>query len=404
MTTAVRRVLLQLAVVFAVLVTSGWVARGESPPPDAYSVQLAEWRQEAVAGAALPDPGAPAEEISGFFTGLSAFQQLALARDYPLVVGNLNGAPLQLRYTANRFALGEAEAGERARLENKRLTQAGRRAVNRRANRYESLRTPRRQILAFDPDGRGRAAEVLGDLDRAQRITVIVPGVDNDLLNFERTRLKYSAPVGMAAALHREQRKVAPEVRTAVIAWADYVTPNGMSVAAATAELAEAGAERLTGLLAGLPGDAPVTLVCHSYGSVVCGVAAAELPGRVSDIVAVASPGMRASSAAALDTPARIWATRAPDDWIADVPNLSVGPLGHGIDPVSPEFGALPLSSRRVEGHAGYFEPGTDSLAGFARIGTGRLHELDWFTDAPYCRFREDGTGGRAAAAASAPY
>ncbi|SFC67121.1 Alpha/beta hydrolase [Streptomyces aidingensis] len=396
--------MLQLAVVFAVLVTSGWVAHGGSPPPDAYSVQLGAWRKETVEGAALPDPRAPADEIAGFFSGLSGFQQLALARDYPLVVGNLNGAPVELRYTANSYALAQAEAEERTRLDNKRLTSAGRRAVNRRANRYASLRRPHRQILAFDPDGRGRAAEVLGDLHRAERITVIVPGIDNDLLNFERTALKWSAPVGMATALYREQRKAAPEVPTAVIAWGDYVTPNGMSVAAATAELAEAGAERLTGLLAGLPGDARTTLICHSYGSVVCGMAADELPDRVSDIVAVASPGMRASSAAALDTTARVWATRAPDDWIADVPNLSVGPLGHGIDPVSPQFGALLLSSERVSGHAGYFEPGTDSLAAFARVGTGRLGELGWFTDAARCRFRPEGTGGPAGGGAALAY
>ena len=35
-----------------------------------------------------------------------------------------------------------------------------------------------RHILAFDPTGKGRAAEVFGDLDRAARVSVIVPGVD----------------------------------------------------------------------------------------------------------------------------------------------------------------------------------------------------------------------------------
>ncbi|NED08377.1 hypothetical protein G3I55_42900, partial [Streptomyces sp. SID6648] len=68
-----------------------------------------------------------------------------------------------------------------------------------------------------------------------------------------------------------------------------------------------------------LPGRARVSLFCHSYGSVVCGLAADALPGRVTDIAVAGSPGMRAESAARLDTSARVWAMRDADDWIQDV-------------------------------------------------------------------------------------
>ena len=61
-----------------------------------------------------------------------------------------------------------------------------------------------------------------------------------------------------------------------------------------------------------------VALLCHSYGSVVCGLAAPHLP--VTDIAVFGSPGMDASSVASLDTTARVWAGRESGDSIKYVP------------------------------------------------------------------------------------
>jgi hypothetical protein len=156
-----------------------------------------------------------------------------------------------------------------------------------------------------------------------------------------------------------------------VIAWADYTSPSGLGMEAATALRAEQGAVRLAALVKALPGGAPVALYCHSYGSVVCGVAADRLPSRVSDIAVSGSPGMRVENASQLGTSARVWATRDADDWIQDVPYLEVGGLGHGADPVSHAFGARVVSAEGAKGHTGYFEPGTESLRNFAEIGVG---------------------------------
>lgn len=226
---------------------------------------------------------------------------------------------------------------------------------------------PAGEILAFDPAGSGRIAEVFGDLDRADRISLVVPGVDTDLLTFQRSDRRYTAPVGMAKSLYRAERAADSGTRTAVIAWADYTAPAGLGVEAATAMRAADGAVRLNALLRALPGRAPVALYCHSYGSVVCGVAAHRLPARVSDIAVAGSPGMRTGTAAGLGTSARVWAMRDADDWIQDVPYLEVGGLGHGADPVSRGFGARVLSARDAKGHTGYFVPGTDSLRNFMR-------------------------------------
>ncbi|WP_243745272.1 alpha/beta hydrolase [Streptomyces hainanensis] len=358
------------------LVTAGWLSSRAEPRPDVYEQELGAWEDGHVAGGPLPDPDASPARLTDFFAGLSVAQQRRLAERYPLVVGNLDGAPVQLRYLANRYGLAEAVVAERARMNDERLSPTGQREAGRRMHRYESMLSEGRQILAFDPTGRGRAAEVMGDLESADRISVVVPGVDSGLLNFERTAGRYSAPVGMAQALYDEERAVADGESTAVIAWADYDAPPSIAMSAATAELATAGADRLVDAVGALPGDARVALFCHSYGSVVCGVAAAELPGRVSDIAVAGSPGMRASDVGDLGTTARVWAIRANDDWIEDVPHMEIGPIGFGQDPVTPDFGARLLSAGGAEGHSGYFTPGETSLTNLALVGTGEVNDV----------------------------
>jgi pimeloyl-ACP methyl ester carboxylesterase len=382
-----RRVLLPLAVVFAVLATAGWIARGDGAQPYPYEVQLNAWERGSIAGRPLPDPDAPPQRIGEFFAGLNLPQRRRLADRYPLVVGNLPGAPVRLRYRANRRALAQARQAERRRTHDERLSDEGQYWAGRRMNRFASMREPGRQILSFDPSGHGRAAEVFGNLQTAERITIVVPGVKSDLINFERTTGRYTAPQGMAEALYEEQRALAPDESTAVIAWADYDAPPGLSMSAATAYMAADGAERLARTVTALPGggEVPVTLVCHSYGSVVCGVAAEELPPRVTDIAVAGSPGMRASDVDDLDTLARVWAMRAEDDWIADVPHVEIGPLGLGEDPAGEAFGARRLDASDAEGHDGYFVPGTTSLTNLARVGAGEVNDVTCAPGAEWC-------------------
>ncbi|MEU6675787.1 alpha/beta hydrolase [Streptomyces sp. NPDC046853] len=387
------RALLALAVVFVMLATTGWTAvRHHKDDASPLAASLSAWQSGHINGRALPDASAPAGRLAHFFASLDAHQRTRLAARYPLAVGNMNGAPVELRYRANRIALDQARKIEQQRMHDKRLSPIGQQEAERRMKRFGVMMRPERHVLSFDPMGSGRMAEVFGDLDRASRVSVVVPGVDTNLLTFERTNRKYSAPVGMAKSLYRAERAASPRARTAVIAWADYTAPIGLGVDAATSMRADEGAIRLNSLVRGLPGHSSVALYCHSYGSVVCGVAARQLPSRVSDIAVAGSPGMRADTAAQLGTGARIWATRDGDDWIQDVPNMEVGGLGHGADPVSKDFGARVLSARGAIGHTGYFEPGTESLRNFADIGTGSYRSVRCASGNDACRSEFSGT------------
>ncbi|MFJ5117830.1 alpha/beta hydrolase [Kitasatospora sp. NPDC088548] len=370
--TRLRRALTAAAVALAaVLGSGGWAADTQhaltGPPPGSTA-----WVADTTLGIRLPDPAtATPAEVAAFFAGLTPARRDALAVRHPLVVGNLDGAPVQLRYRANALALTEERGRELARATDPARTPQDHAAARARAERYRTLLDGGRQILAFDPRGRGQVAEVYGDLATARRTAVVVPGSDIDLLSFDRATDPYGTPAGMARALHDVTSR-----RTAVIAWAGYTTPVGVGPDAATEKLAHAGAKRLARLLDGLAvttgPDAPATVFCHSYGSVVCGLARPG-PAQSSGVVVLGSPGMGVGSAADLDPEVPLWATaRNGSDWIGNVPFVSVLGLGHGADPTGPAFGARPLPATGSHGHTGYFAPGTASLAAFADIALGR--------------------------------
>ncbi|MFJ8624225.1 alpha/beta hydrolase [Kitasatospora sp. NPDC093550] len=355
----------------AVLGAGGWAADTQTPltgpPPGS-----AAWTADTSLGLPLPDPATAAPgRVASFFAELTRQQQDALAARHPLVVGNLDGAPVELRYRANALALAAERARELALAADPARTPQDHAAARTRAERYRTLLEGGRQVLAFDPRGRGQVAEVYGDLAAARRTAVIVPGSDIDLLDFDRTADPYGTPAGMARALYEATGR-----QTAVIAWAGYTTPVGLGLDAATEDLARAGADRLSRLLDGLAAATrprtPPTLYCHSYGSVVCGLAR-PTPARASGVVVLGSPGMGVGSAAELDPDVPLWATaRNGSDWIGDVPKVRLLGLGHGADPTAPGFGARPLPATGSHGHTGYFAPGTASLAAYAAVALGR--------------------------------
>ncbi|MFE9423513.1 alpha/beta hydrolase [Kitasatospora sp. NPDC006697] len=343
----------------------------------------AAWAQDHSLGRALPDPAtADSATVAAFFASLSPAQQDQLVREYPLVVGNLDGAPLQLRYRANRIAIQNEIAQAEAQSTDAKLDAAQRATATARVNDSRPLLNPGRQILAFDPRSRGLVAEVFGDLATAKRIAVVVPGSDSDLGHHDKSDHPLQGAAGMARAVRAEEQRLAPDTSTALIAWTDYVSPVGLGPDAVTSRLAVAAAPRLLRLLDGLQQTtapaAPPALICHSYGTVVCGEAAPRLRGETTDLVVLGSPGMNVDSAAGLGTAVHVWATRNPADWIGNVPYLEVGGLGHGADPTSPDFGAEDISSAGAVGHAGYFDPGTTSLYNFAAIALGDYQDVKY--------------------------
>ncbi|TMR01627.1 hypothetical protein ETD83_14380 [Actinomadura soli] len=244
-----------------------------------------------------------------------------------------------------------------------------------RARALTAFRSGGRRFLSFDPRGRGRAVEVIGDLRRADRIAVVVPGADNSLTNYDSP--KFAG--GGSRALYRQARADAPGARLAVIAWLGYDTPSSPGVGVLTSGRAEDGAPVLRRLLTAVHrvnGHGRFALLCHSYGSVVCAKAAPSLgPLPVDEIALFGSPGTTAGTVADFRTSARVWAGRAKGDWMRYVPNVRFAGLGFGADPVSPGFGALRFDAGTGP-HSAYLKPGSLALRNLALIALGRAAEV----------------------------
>ncbi|WP_328425359.1 alpha/beta hydrolase [Streptomyces sp. NBC_00443] len=315
----------------------------------------------------------------------------------PAALAPVTAATLDEAYAANR-----ANAAEASRM-------AAANGNRQRAAADRAMADPSRHFLTFDGRGPGLATEVFGDLAHADRIAVLVPGSDTSIDTYGRFR-------NAARALHERLTREAPQgTRTAVVAWLGYETPGTISATVATAGRAEDAAPKLrefvrqlraipdrtssAGETPGMSGPSSmsgtssmsgpskgsaeegphISLLCHSYGSVVCGRAASELDGDVDDIALVGSPGTGVDTAGALHTPARVWAARGGDDWVAEVPHVRFDLLGttvgFGTDPMSPSFGARVFAAGDG-GHSDYFRPGTTSLTNLTRIVLGETSEV----------------------------
>jgi pimeloyl-ACP methyl ester carboxylesterase len=234
---------------------------------------------------------------------------------------------------------------------------------------YATWAAEGRHFLEFDPAGDGKGVEVLGDLTTAKKVAILVPGVDSVLADFDRGLggVPRRAPGVQARALYEQLAKRSTDV--AVIAWLGYDAPEGIGLAAATEGRARAGARALTAFVRDVQGqrpDATVTLIGHSYGSLVVGLAAKHLP-EVSDVITLGSPGMGVSRASQLGG-AHIWSALAPQDWVRRIPQVRVLGLGLGRRPSSAGFGATALPTDGVAGHDYYLVEGSSTLRAVSDI------------------------------------
>lgn len=294
-----------------------------------------------------------AASVAGPMTGVT--RPGAVRAPVPVLATPLNAAtPAAL---AERYAASRAE-----------ILAAGRTAARHghewRASMLREMADPARHFLSFDGRDGGRTVEVFGELSNAERIAVLVPGAGIDL---DKYGLLRGGSMRLQDALGD---------RSAVIAWLGYATPSSVSLQALTPGRAEGAAPGLRAFLGELSAARPgarVSLLCHSYGSVVCGRAAPGLD--VADIVMFGSPGAGVADAAALRTPAVVWAGRTAGDWVGGLPHLSIElpfvTVGLGGDPVSPAFGAR-IFAAGGGGHSDYLAAGSTALASIARIVSGR--------------------------------
>jgi pimeloyl-ACP methyl ester carboxylesterase len=235
------------------------------------------------------------------------------------------------------------------------------------------------RLLAFDIERRGHAVLVAGDLDTAENIAVYVPGMWHRLGTL-------GTAVRRMSSLLQEMESIG-STGDAVVGFWDYDMPPWFAEATRP-EYAEAAVPGLARFLEGLRvtrARAHLTLVAHSYGTIVAAhtlLAHPRLLGRDDDLVILGSPGVPVPRAADLHWPDRTWASGARRDPITDMTRYT-----GGFDPLAPEFEARVYDA----GHGGddfLFVHGTYfredlPLRSLALIVVGRGNEVELVQQGP---------------------
>lgn len=324
--------------------------------------------------------------VAGWWSRLGGPARGALRSTMPQLVGNLEGLPYTARDAANRRFVRATVTDITDRLASG-VGRADREQLESTLHMLEQVREairseagePRRQLASIDITGEGRAVIVVGDLDTADSVSLLVPGM------FYGVDARIVPWTGVAADLAAQQadwltRLGRGDERTAVVSWIGYHTPTLVNVA--SMENARQGRDALTATMRGLAAARPASppylaVLAHSYGATAALLALQENDVHADALAMVGSAGSPAESVGDLAVPAgRVWVGAA--DW-DPIPQSGV----FGSQPMSPEYGALvlgvdggvdPQTGDRMSGslsHNDYFAADSEAMRNFALIGIG---------------------------------
>ncbi|MHB8185652.1 MAG: alpha/beta hydrolase [Dermatophilaceae bacterium] len=364
--------------------------------------------------ASPPLHGSPVDNAA-WWRSLNLQQQRQVIEEHPDRIGNRDGVAFAARNQANRALLGADRSSlvaERARLEadlaDDRFGGAFTNddaALDHVRDKLAALaaittalsKPGDRQLLVLDLSAeRAQAAVARGDVDNADDVAVFVPGLS---ANVTDALTVYDDTMGQLQ--HRaelESRRVNPSrsATAAVVTWIGYQAPQmgweligNNSVAGAHA--ARNGAALLVPFLQGIGAarnhDVHLTLLGHSYGSTVAGLALRQNTG-VDDAVFFGSPGLGTSHVQDLKLDGgHVYYIEARQDVVGDLGYFGIDPshmsgIEHAsakgstvVDPVTGEI----RSFKEVVGHSSYLADDSTSQYNMSVVMAGvpdrRVHD-----------------------------
>jgi hypothetical protein len=211
-----------------------------------------------------------------------------------------------------------------------------------------------------------RVALAIGDLDTADLVALVVPGIFNTPADDLTGLIGDTEDLGNAA-----RTAAGPAATVATMLWLGYRTPSTLFQAVVRTSAERGGpalASALDGLAAGRRAVASspgrTTVVAHSYGTYVVDEAADEAGDLAADaVVLLGSPGME-DDAASLEVPA-VFDAATPGD-----PITYAGWFGER-HPWEDGYGATDLPTDLLQGHSGYFDPDHPTLAAMGEVVAG---------------------------------
>lgn len=234
----------------------------------------------------------------------------------------------------------------------------------------DEVGVPDRFLLGFAEGAGGVTAAVCaGVLDRGANVAVVVPGIGTRTGNLARM----VAEADRLRLLADEQNRAAGcGVPTAAVAWLGYRTPTVSGSlrrdrSAASYRSARSAAAALAGFCRRWGRFGRLTLVGHSYGSVVAGAALGAGVPAVAAVVAAGSPGLGCADVG-------VFAGRGVEVFALEAFGDAVAGLGwFGADPgglagVRKLATGRSVRGRAGRGHTSYLAEGTTSLWNIAAV------------------------------------
>ncbi|CAL9420250.1 alpha/beta hydrolase [Streptomyces sp. enrichment culture] len=374
---------------------------------------------------APPKDGTP-EKNAQWWKDLTPEQRADYLAVHPGTLGAMNGLPADVRDEANRMVLAETRAmyqlelaaipkepamygpgaggrvdvitpewqewhrkyaDKKAKMEG---ALKGMDAIQARFDRTGQEGLPEAYLLGFDPTGLrdGKVILANGNPDTADHVGIYVPGTFSHIASIGGDDETHG-DLGRGDRLWTESTRLAPGQKVSTITWFDYNAPDHIPQATRH-QYADEGGPRLYDFLQGnkaaqegVDGTrAHTTVIGHSYGSTVVGVAAQsgswKDPAAVNDLVFAGSPGVQADHAADLGVGAdHVWAMGAPlDDFVVRHGGRLVGLGDNWTIPTDESFGGNIMASD-VGGHTKFWDAGSTSLSNQAAVIVGQRDKVE---------------------------
>ncbi|MFI2640628.1 alpha/beta hydrolase [Streptomyces sp. NPDC018610] len=380
--------------------------------------------------AAPPHDGSP-QQNADWWKGLTPEEREAYLSLHPDVVGRLDGLPSETRDEANRIVLDEKQAEYQLRIDSipkppanewtwisaggwaskvhtdewmewdkkygdeYRHLQSSLKGMNAIRTRFDQTGEgglPEAYLLAFSPEGHGRAVVATGNPDTAQNQAVYVPGTTSNLG-------KIGGDIDRMTELWRQTQQATPNASVSTITWLGYDAPQDIVKDSPFEHYAYDGAPAYRQFMDGLDvshsgaGDPHRTAIGHSYGTTLIGAAAQTGHLNADDVIFAGSPGVKVGSADEMDVPkGHVWNEEADGDPVPDIGRWGHGgsqwKLGGGtfIIPSDDIFGANqmntgaegsgPTATSGAEGHSQYWNKGSTALKNQALVVVGEYGDV----------------------------
>lgn len=349
----------------------------------------------------LPPKGASPDEVAKWWSSLTDAEKAEMVKRHPREIGNMDGVEGTWRDKANRKNLEADLAAEQAKLkELEKATNGGAHMTPEQSARRNSMLLRiqamqniqktldrenqdgvNRQLLCYDASNADvRAAVAQGDVDTAQHIGVLVPGMYSNVAD----NLDYYDDVAMRIRQGAEKHSNGQSVAT--VTYMNYRAPQSIPEVTQSS-YADEGAKGLSGFLNGLDasrehgaGDAHITPIGHSYGSTTLGKALTQVnDGVVDDFVMAGSPGAGVQDVSEMHVPkGHAYVGAAPYMW--DVVQGAGPDSSFGKNPdTMPGFKHITGFTGRATNplppiamHSSYFNEGSKPLDDMASIVAGK--------------------------------